>query len=191
MEMKTQNLNTVFPDGKEEKIGFEEMFEGLGNLLKKTENRILAIDAGTVETGYCIVGFDTLKPQKFGKIANEEVLGIINTLSDKDVVVLEQFKSYGMAIGQSTIDSIQWNGRFIQRALDKGMRVDMVARMEEKICLCNTSKAKDGNIRQALIDRFGEVGTKKNPGFFYGFAKDAWSAMAIAVTWSDREKKKV
>ena len=184
-------MNTVFPDGKEEGINFEGMFNGMDKLLSKTDKNILAIDAGTVETGYCIVDADTLTPQKFGKVANEEVLDIINTLSAGDVVVLEQFKSYGMAIGQSTIDSIQWNGRFIQRALDKGMRVDMVARMEEKMCLCNTSKAKDGNIRQALIDRFGEVGTKKNPGFFYGFAKDAWSAMAIAVTWSDREKKKV
>ena len=34
---------------------------------------------------------------------------------------------------------------------------------EEKMNLCGSMKAKDSNIRQALIDRFGEVGTKKNP----------------------------
>lgn len=50
--------------------------------------------------------------------------------------------------------------------------------------------AKDKNIRQALIDRYGVVGTKKNPGFFYvngtKFAKDMWQAMAVAVTYFDK-----
>jgi hypothetical protein len=152
---------------------------------------ILAIDSGTFDTGYCIVNSEILKPIRFGKIKNEEILLIINTLSSDDVVVLEQFKSYGMSIGQSTMDAIQWNGRFIQRAKDRGLKVDLVARLEEKMNLCKNGKAKDSNIRQALIDRFGEVGVKNNPGWFYGVSKDVWSAVAIAVTWSDREKGKI
>ena len=47
-------------------------------------------------------------------------------------------------------------------------------------------KAKDSNIRQALIDRFGPVGTKKNPGWFYGVSKDVWAAIAVGgVTFHD------
>jgi hypothetical protein len=49
-------------------------------------------------------------------------------------------------------------------------------------------KAKDGNIRQALIDRFGPVGTKKNPGWFYGFSGDVWQAYAVGVTYADMQK---
>jgi hypothetical protein len=55
--------------------------------------------------------------------------------------------------------------------------------------LCNSMKAKDSNIRQALIDRFGEVGVKKAPGWFYGFKKDVWAAYAVGVTYLDKIKE--
>jgi len=62
--------------------------------------------------------------------------------------------------------------------------------------LCNTSRANDSNIRQALIDRFGPgrekaIGTKKNPGPLYGIKKDLWSALAVAVTYADKIKETV
>lgn len=68
--------------------------------------------------------------------------------------------SYGMPVGKEIFDTCVWIGRFIE-ANDKDYK--FVYRKDEKINLCNSMKAKDSNIRQALIDRFGEVGTKKNP----------------------------
>jgi len=43
-------------------------------------------------------------------------------------------------------------------------------------------KAKDANIRQALIDKLGPVGTKKSPGPLWGVKSHIWSALAVAVT---------
>lgn len=149
---------------------------------------ILAIDVGTIETGYCLMRIDDYKPIKFGKISNEELLDIVKN-EEYDILVYEEFQSYGMPIGISTITSITWNGRYIQSALDRDKKVSFVYRKDEKINLCNSMKAKDSNIRQALIDRFGVVGTKKEKGWFYGFKKDIWSAYAVGCTYLDRQKE--
>ena len=67
-----------------------------------------------------------------------------------------------------------------------------IFRQEEKLYLCGHLQAKDANIRQALVDRYAPgqpnfgKGTKKNPGFFYGFSVDMWQAMAVAATYFDK-----
>ena len=149
---------------------------------------ILSIDVGTTETGFCFINKETYKPIRFGKISNEDLLDIVRN-EEYDTLIYEEFQSYGMPIGVSTITSITWNGRYMQIALDREKKVDYIYRKEEKINLCGSMKAKDSNIRQALIDRFGEVGTKKQPGWFYGFKKDIWAAYAVGVTWLDKQKE--
>lgn len=154
---------------------------------------ILGIDTGSEETGICLIEATTFKPIVFGKIPNVNMFDWFNQNNDKIneencIVAYEQFKNYGMPIGDSTIKSIEWNGRFLQHLEDvyNIKQWHPVMRVEEKINICGSIKAKDSNIRQALINRFGEVGTKKKPGFFYGFKKDIWSAFAVAVTFIDK-----
>ena len=163
-------------------------------------NKILAIDVGTTESGYAIMQFDKddIELLSFGKIMNEAIMQIIKN-DDYNQLVYEQFQSFGMAVGESTIESILWNGRLIQAAIDRGIPVDRIYRKEEKLCLCNTLRAKDANIRQALIDRYAKTdkkngkGTKKEPDVFFGVKKDVWSAIAVGVTWREKmeeEKRK-
>lgn len=147
---------------------------------------ILAIDAGNEESGYCLMDAITYKPVDFGKISNEQILMKIIEL-DYDKIVLEMVASYGMPVGASIFETCVWIGRFIQAR--KCPDYEYIYRREEKMNLCNSMKAKDSNIRQALIDRFGEVGTKNNQGFFYGFKKDIWSAFAVGCTYLDKQKK--
>ncbi len=150
---------------------------------------IFAVDPGTYESAYCILDSESLKPIKFGKVQNDELLArIISTdvVLGKDHFSIEMIDSYGMAVGKEVFDTCVWVGRFTQEAIKKYESVEFIYRKDEKLNLCGTMKAKDKNIRQALIDRFGVVGTKKNPGWFYGVSADVWSAIAVGVTFYDK-----
>ena len=147
---------------------------------------LIAIDPANIESAYCVM--DTqYKPLEFGKIPNKELLYILQQPFAKDTVVaIEMIASYGMAVGKEVFETCLWIGRFIQAAETAGAKVELVYRKDVKMNLCNSMKAKDTNIRQALIDRFGEVGTKKSQGFFYNFKSDIWSAYAVGCTYLDK-----
>lgn len=151
---------------------------------------ILAIDPGNIESAYCIIEKKTYKPIEFGKIDNRQLLKKISLFKNIDCIVVEKVASYGMAVGKEVFDTCEWYGRFVQAYCDanENSKIDYVFRKDVKINLCNSMKAKDSNIRQSLIDRFGVVGIKKNPGWFYGFKKDIWSAYAVGITYLDRLK---
>lgn len=92
---------------------------------------------------------------------------------------------YGSGVvGASTIDTILFAGALLHMAGDRARRV---APLEVRQHLCGTAKAKDPGVRQALIDRFGEPGTKKAPGQLHGVTSHAWRALAVAVTAYDKE----
>nr|MBC8360918.1 hypothetical protein [Candidatus Desulfatibia profunda] len=146
---------------------------------------ISAIDPGTFQSAY--VEWDGKKITDMVIWPNEDLLHFLSKSSRTSPLVIEMMKSYGNAIGQSTLDTIFWSGRFAQA----WGNFHLLARMEVKKHLCNNHRAKDSNIIQALVDRFAYgqpnrgKGTKKHPGFFYGFNKDIWQAFALAVTFYD------
>ena len=156
--------------------------------------KILAIDPGNIESAYCFINEETYEPEEFGKVKNERLLNIIYDQLSNSVnyytMVIEMIASYGMAVGQSVFETCVWIGRFIQALEDNYYNdsLKFIYRKDEKMNLCGSMKAKDSNIRQALIDRFGVVGTKKNPGWFYGFKADIWASYAVGVTYLDKMK---
>lgn len=155
---------------------------------------ILAIDPGNTESAFCLMDAK-YRPILCDKRENENVLSVIRNvdlLSRPKTVVIERVASYGMPVGREVFDTCEWIGRFTEAALQEGMKTDFLFRLDEKMAICHDSRAKDANIRQALIDRFARhdkkngKGTKKDPDWFFGFAADMWAAYAVGVTWLDR-----
>lgn len=140
--------------------------------------RILAIDPGNTESAYVLM--ENYKPIEFGKIPNDELLKRCKHYDYKKAII-EMVASYGMAVGKEVFETCVWIGRFSQITED----FEYIYRKDVKMNLCGQTRAKDSNIRQALIDRFGVVGTKREPGHFYGFKADIWAAYAVGVTYLD------
>jgi hypothetical protein len=142
---------------------------------------ILAIDPGTTESGW--VEYEAGRVVVSGVSSNYElVTKLIGHHAQK--LAIEMIASYGMPVGKEVFETCVWIGRFIA-AYGKplsNMQSFFVYRKDVKLHLCGTSKAKDGNIRQALIDKLGPQGTKANPGPTYGVKSHAWAALAVAVT---------
>ena len=156
--------------------------------------KILAIDAGNTYSGVAIVELPEFRLVWFGKLPNEEIYDVVKNFHI-DEVALEMVAGYGMPVGRDVFETCVWIGRFIEQL--KGHKISYVYRKDEKMCLCGSLKAKDSNIRQALINRYAKhdfktgKGTKKNPDVFYGVANDVWSAIAVAVTHYEMKADKV
>ena len=150
--------------------------------------KILAIDPGNIESAYVL--WDGSKIIEFDKWSNNVLKNYIgNKLIplDYDQCAIEMVASYGMSVGQTIFDTCVWVGRFQENAHN----VNLIFRREVKLHLCGQTRAKDSNIIQALKDRFGEKGTKKNPGLTYGLSKDVWQAFALAVYFYDTKLKEL
>ena len=154
---------------------------------------ILAIDPGTEESAFALWDHDEQKLYDKGIIYNIDLLEKLEYLSkDKEIdcsVVIEMVACYGMAVGREIFETILWIGHFLHAWKNKNPAV-LVFRKDIKMHHCNSMKAKDTNIRQVLIDRFGNPGTKKKPGILYGVSKDIWSAVAIAIYYGDKNEQK-
>lgn len=148
---------------------------------------IMAIDPGATESAYVISGLD-LKPTKKGKVPNETMLQLLDLEWYQDLVI-ERIAGYGMAVGDEVFETCVWTGRFLQASYVPVKT--RITRRDIKLHLCGQARAKDGNVRLALMDRFGDKGTKKAPGWFYEFKDDIWSAYAVLVTYCDTVRKDI
>jgi hypothetical protein len=160
--------------------------------------RVLAIDPGTTESGWVLYDTDAEAPVESG-IDKNYIIGIHLMENYKEMrldhMAIEMIASYGMPVGASTFETCCWIGEFRRCAKELVVPYTLVYRKDVKFHLCGSMKAKDGNIRQALIDRFSAgqgkrvaIGLKASPGPLYGFKSHMWAALAVAVTWADGQE---
>jgi hypothetical protein len=148
---------------------------------------LLAIDPGNMQSAYVLVKFEDYSIEQFGKVENEVLQRMLeNKELDFADAIIESVACYGMAVGKEVFETCEYTGIFHEAIrLCHMVGTKRLTRNPVKVNLCGTTKAKDSNIIQALKDRFGDKGTKANPGFFYGFKADCWQAYALAVTYID------
>lgn len=151
---------------------------------------VIAIDPGNEVSAWLHLDPRCITPIGYGIVENAELKRMLArwVSSPNDHLAIEMIASYGMPVGREVFDTCLWIGRLVEAW---GRPFTLVYRRDVKMFLCGNNTAKDANIRQSLIDRFGPgksaaIGTKKQPGPLYGVTADVWSALAIAVTWQDK-----
>jgi hypothetical protein len=154
----------------------------------------LAIDPGTNKSAFCIVD-DNMDICNFGIMENDALCSYLQSpeLTKQNVLLsaIEMIACYGMPVGRETFETCVWIGRFVE-CLTQGhplLPIAKVYRKDVKLYLCNSVKAKDANVRQAILDRYSptgggktpQIGVKNNPGPLYGVKSHIWAALAVAI----------
>jgi hypothetical protein len=141
-------------------------------------NFVVGIDPGPDQSAY--VEFDGSRVWRRGIVANKELQDMISFFGQSPIFI-EMIASYGMAVGASVFNTCVAIGWLECEANARGLKAQRVFRKDIKLHLCQSPRAKDANVRQALIDRLGPQGTKKQPGPTYGVKSHEWAALAVAV----------
>jgi hypothetical protein len=137
---------------------------------------ILGIDPGNKQSGWCCVQHGKIVGS--GVADNETVINLTAIGQHNVILAIEWIQGMGMAVGKEVFETCWWAGRFAQQ--HRGP-VRMIPRGRIKLHHCGSARAKDGNIVQALKDKYGDKGTKSAPGYFYGVSSHAWQAFAVAA----------
>lgn len=152
--------------------------------------RTFAIDPGTEKSAWVLWEYPSNKLVYKGIYANEDLLNLVRNPHEYaiDDLCIEMIASYGMPVGREIFETCLFIGRLVEAWYRSAPaeKAHLIYRREIKLHFCQSPRAKDANIRQALIDLFGDPGTKKAPGVLYGIKADEWSALAIAVYFQDR-----
>lgn len=148
---------------------------------------ILAIDPGNQQSA--LVWYDPEARRVVDKMKIPNDLAIEHLEGNRgtaDHLAIEMAESFGAKVWDQVFTTVLWTGRFVQ-AWNRSFT--LVTRREVKLSLVNSGKAKDAQIRNCLIDRWGgkdrAIGTRADPGPLHGITADCWQALAIAVTYSD------
>lgn len=152
---------------------------------------LMGIDPGPDKSGVAAIKDGRLVDA--GHIDNHQLLIVCREAAHKTetLVAVERVVAYGRVVGQSTIDTAYWSGRFAEAA-----RTDnLISFPDVKLQLCGLQQVKNSQVRQATLDLFPatgggscpQKGTKSRQGPLYGIKGDhAWSALAVAVAWAEK-----
>jgi hypothetical protein len=167
---------------------------------------VLAIDPGPTNSAWVLYDVAQATPLAASIVPNAEME--LDLWSNRRVIdgnwtkppthlVIEKVEAMGMSVGVDVFETVYHTGRFAN-AWDRNnaKAAERIGRKTVKMHLCQSMRAKDANIRQAIIDRFGGVGGKETaigkkatPGPLFGMKSHLWAALAVALTYADTHTK--
>jgi len=116
-----------------------------------------------------------------------------------DALVIEMIEGRGMPVGASVFETCCWIGRIEQMWVFAAERKPRhrIYRRNIKLQICGSSRAKDSNVRQAILDRYPaagggkvpQVGIKSKPGPLFGVRADIWAALAVGLAWTEIQEE--
>lgn len=189
----------------EQQVEYVSLYDwGTESLTRRRDAKdLIAIDPGTTQSAWAVYRPEGMQVLACGIDENARVCGWIR-VQGYVPAVCEMIACYGMAVGFEVYETCIWIGRF-QEAYgtygpEKGAGFHRMFRRTVKLHLCNSARATDANVRQAIIDRYllaglanggGKkpyTGTKKEPGPLYHVKKDIWAALGVAITYAELGK---
>jgi hypothetical protein len=148
----------------------------------RIHKRILAIDPGQSVSAFAMLsGGDIIA---HGLRRNSDVLSLVKQESF-DVLVLEMIASYGLKVGKSVFETCVFIGELKATVESRGLPVRLVFRKDVKKHICGTCLSKDSDVRRKMLERYGDPGSKSQPGATFGITQDVWQALALATTVHD------
>lgn len=148
---------------------------------------VLAIDPGTLQSAYVVLCGEVI--YEHGIAENQQLLQMIRGghFDFAEYLAIEMIACYGKAVGAEVFRTCVWIGRFEEawgepfyEVLRKNVKMHVLGKISVKNA--------DTHVKKAMLSRFGESGTKRQPGALYGMNKHAFQALAVAVTWMDRRR---
>jgi len=147
---------------------------------------IAAFDPGPKRTGMSI--WDGDRVIFHDTVPNDALLDSLRKpgsgIPPRAIVAVERLHPYGCRVGPETFQTIEFFGAICECLKDFDMV--RVYRREVKSHWLGKASGNDADIRRAMYERFGEPGTKKDPGFLYGIKPDALQSLALGIAVHDQ-----
>lgn len=149
---------------------------------------LYALDPGTTQTGWVHAVASPTGRRVLGSGVEDNAEMLRRVIFWQSAIgaelAIEMIASYGMPVGREVFETCVWIGRFVQAWQPREAR--LIYRRDVKLHLCGSARAKDPNVWQALVDKFGgdsvAVGRKATPGPLYGVKSHARAALGVAIT---------
>ena len=145
---------------------------------------IIGIDPGSFHSGICVIQTGDIKTPNIiraDKVANDKLMQMLETdwltLSN---IAIEGFACQGRPVGDSSIQTMYFIGRILQKAEDRDISITVYTRREYGQWITAGGKLNDATLRAGLEAIYGASSKKTDPLYKLRGATDKRSAFAIA-----------